>query len=388
MQYFKDEKGEFTPLAKKNVDTGMGLERTLCILNGYSSVYETDLFDGARAKIEELTGKSYSESEEVKKAFRIILDHTRTAVFMIGDQKGITPSNVDQGYVLRRLIRRAVRYGRKINLPDNSLSLIAERYIEKYAGVYPELSVNAEKIKDELNKEEAKFSKSLQNGLKEFDKVIKSLQGDTIDGVTAFHLYDTYGFPVEITEELAKENGVKVDLEGFKKAFLEHQEKSHAGSEQRFKGGLADTKEETARLHTATHLLQAGLKKFLSQDIMQKGSNITAERLRFDFNFPRPCTKEELKQVEDYVNFIISQDVPVEMREMTVEEAKAEGAIGVFDSKYGDKVKVYKMGEYSMEICGGPHASRTGELGKFKITKEQSSSAGIRRIKAEISPIE
>ncbi len=382
MQYYKHEDGSYTKLKQKNVDTGMGLERTLCILNGVESVYDIELFDTAKAKIEELTGKKYGENEEVTKAYRIILDHVRTSTFLIGDTRGIAPSNVDQGYVLRRLIRRAVRFGRQIGLPTGTLSEIAKCYIEKYKLSYPELNDNAERIIDELNKEEEKFSKTLADGLKEFNKVISHIQGNVFPGKTAFRLYDTFGFPLEITAELAREKGFTVDEEGYKAADEAHREKSSVGSEQKFKGGLADTSEATARLHTATHLMQAALKKVLGPSVSQKGSNITVERLRFDFNFDRPMTKEEIAEVEKLVNEAIRADVPVEMQEMTVEEAKHSGAVGVFDSKYGDKVKVYTMGEYSKEICGGPHAHHTGELGKFRIVKEQSSSAGVRRIKA------
>ena len=388
MQFYKNEDGSYSKLKQKNVDTGMGLERTLCILNGVESVYDTELFDSAKAEIESLTGKKYGESEEVTRAFRIILDHVRTATFMIGDRKGIVPSNVDQGYVLRRLIRRAVRFGRAIDLPENSLAKIAKKYVEKYSLAYEELKENEQKIYDELGKEEERFSKTLEGGLKEFNKVITFIQGNVFPGKTAFRLYDTFGFPLEITQELAKEKGFTVDEEGYKKAFEEHQKKSSQGSEQKFKGGLADTSEQTARLHTATHLMQAALKKVLSPTVSQKGSNITTERLRFDFNFDRPMTAEEIEKVEELVNAAIKADVPVTMEEMTVKQAKESGAVGVFDSKYGDKVKVYTMGEYSKEICGGPHANRTGELGSFKIIKEQSSSAGIRRIKAVISPEE
>ena len=382
MQFYKNEDGTYSKLKQKNVDTGMGLERTLCILNGVESVYDTELFDTAKAKIEELTGTHYGDSPEITKAYRIILDHVRTATFMIGDTKGIVPSNVDQGYVLRRLIRRAVRYGRQLDLPAKSLSAIANCYVEKYAYYYDELLTNKDKIMSELDKEEEKFSKTLVDGLKEFNKVVTHIQGTTFPGKTAFRLYDTFGFPLEITQELAKENGFTVDVDGYNNAFAEHQKKSSVGSEQKFKGGLADTSEQTARLHTATHLMQAALKKVLSPTVSQKGSNITVERLRFDFNFDRPMTAEEIAEVEKLVNEAIAADVPVTMEEMTVDEAKAQGAVGVFDSKYGEKVKVYTMGEYSKEICGGPHASRTGELGHFKIVKEQSSSAGIRRIKA------
>ena len=382
MQYNKQADGSFAPLAQKNVDTGMGLERTLCILNGYKSVYETDLFQNAIAKLEELSGKKYGESDEVTKAMRIIADHIRTSTMLLGDQRGVTPSNVDQGYVLRRLIRRAVRFGRVIDLKEGALSEIAKVYVEQYKGIYPEIGENAEKIVTELEKEVARFSSVLQQGLKEFEKVISYLPVKRLSGKTAFKLYDTYGFPIEMTVELAKEIGYEVDVEGYHKAFEEHQQKSHAGAEQRFKGGLQDNTEEVTRLHTATHLMNAALRTLVDENIRQKGSNITAERLRFDFNLDRPLTPEEIKKIEEYVNNAIAAKADVICTEMTVAEAKAMGAIGVFDSKYGEKVKVYEMGKYSTEICGGPHAANTGELGHFRIVKEQSSSAGVRRIKA------
>lgn len=383
MQFERHQDGTYTPLSQKNVDTGMGLERTLSILNGVSSVYDTDVFDGAKSKIEELTGKKYGESEEVTKAFRIILDHVRTATFMLGDQKGITPSNVDQGYVLRRVIRRAVRYGKQLGLEEGKLSEIALCYVDKYKNVYEELKVNENKIVTELNKEEEKFSKALVEGLKEFNKVITYVKGEVFPGKTAFRLYDTFGFPIEMTEELAYEKGYKVDMEGYKSAYEEHQKKSQVGSEQKFKGGLAEQNETTARLHTATHLLNAALKSVLKNpDINQRGSNITVERLRFDFNFDRKLLPEELEAVEKWVNDAIKANATITMEEMTVEEAKAQGAIGIFTNKYGDKVKVYTMGEFSKEICGGPHAKTTGELGEFKIVKEEASSSGVRRIKA------
>ncbi len=385
MQFEKKADGTYEKLKQKNVDTGMGLERTLSILSGVPTVYDTDVFAGAKAKIEELTGKKYDESPEITKAFRIILDHVRTATFMLGDQKGVTPSNVDQGYVLRRLIRRAVRYGRQLGLEQGSLSLIAMTFVEKYKHVYTELEDNREKIVTELNKEEEKFSKTLIDGLKEFNKVITYIKGDVFPGKTAFRLFDTFGFPIEITTELAEEKGFKVDVQGYEDAFKAHREKSQQGSEQKFKGGLAEQNETTQRLHTATHLLNAALKEVLGDpNINQCGSNITVERLRFDFNFPRKLTPEELKAVEDWVNDAIKSNAPVTMEEMTVEEAKAQGAVGVFTNKYGDRVKVYTMGSYSKEICGGPHANTLGELKQFKIKKEEASSAGVRRIKAII----
>ncbi len=397
MRFNKTAEGTFEELKQKNVDTGMGLERALCVLNGKTSVYETDLFATAIKKIEELTGKKYGEDEEVTRAFRVLLDHVRTATFMIGDEKGISPSNTDQGYILRRIIRRAVRYGRKIDLPEGALAKIAATYVEKYKKVYPELEANSARITEELNTEEAKFTKTLQQGLKEFEKCVNGIERKnafmaakdsayvpetTIGGKQAFHLYDTYGFPVEITAEMAKEKGLTVDVAAYEEAFKEHQEKSKAGSEGKFACGLADHKEETTRLHTATHLLHAALKKVLGEDVNQKGSNITEERLRFDFNFPRAMTAEEIKAVEDLVNEQIAKNIPVEMKEISLEEARAAGFTGLFESKYGEVVKTYSIGDFSREICGGPHAATTGELGKFKIVKEQSSGAGIRRIKA------
>lgn len=383
MQYNKNEQGKYEPLAQRNVDTGMGLERTLCILNGKESVYETDIFEKAIQKLEELTGIKYGQDEQTTKAFRVILDHVRTATFMLGDVKGIVPSNTDQGYILRRIIRRAVRFGRNVGLPQGALNTVSKTIIEKYAEVYPELVANSAKIEEELNKEEAKFLKTLAQGIKEFEKVVAALpDGGEIDGVTAFHLYDTYGFPVEITVEMASEKGVKVDVDGYNKAYAEHQQKSRAGSEQKFACGLADHKEETTCLHTATHLLQAALKKVCSPDICQKGSNITEERLRFDFNFARKLTPEEVKSVEDMINDIIAQNIPVVMKEMPIEQAKAEGFTGLFESKYGEVVKTYSIGEFSKEICGGPHAESTGALGTFKIAKQENVSAGVKRIKA------
>ena len=384
MQYFKNADGTFSPLKQKNVDEGMGLERMLCILNGYKSVYETDLFKPAIALIENLSGHKYDESETVTKAMRIIADHIRTSTFLIGDVKGIVPSNVDQGYILRRLIRRAVRFGRIIDLPERSLSKIAEQYISQYQDVYQYLLTNKDRIVSELDKEEIRFSNTVQQGLKEFEKVITHIPTKTISGKTAFRLYDTFGFPIEMTEELAHENGFEVDVQGYEDAFKEHQKKSQAGAEQKFHGGLADNSEETAKLHTATHLLHSALMKVLGGEARQRGSNITAERLRFDFGFDRAMTADEIKAVEDLVNEQIKKNIPVVCEEMTVDEAKAQGAIGIFDNKYGEKVKVYTIGDFSKEICGGPHASNTGDLKSFKITKEQSSSAGVRRIKAVI----
>ena len=383
MQFNKTVDGKYEPLKQKNVDTGMGLERTLCILQGKKSVYETDLFAPIIAAIESIGSGKYGSDEETTKAIRIVADHIRTSVFMIGDEKGVACSNVDQGYILRRLLRRAVRFAKKLDIEIGKLTVVAEAVIEEYKDVYPELEINRDRIVNEITAEEERFERTLQGGIKEFEKLCHYLVGDTISGKASFKLYDTYGFPIEMTVELAKEKGLKVNIDDFNKAFAEHQQKSHAGAEQKFKGGLADHSEATARLHTATHLMHRALKEVLHDDnANQKGSNITEERLRFDFTFPRALTPEEIREVEDKVNEAIKADVPVVCEEMTVEEAKEQGAVGLFAAKYGEKVKVYTMGKYSKEICGGPHASHTGELGHFRIVKEQSSSAGVRRIKA------
>ena len=443
MQYNKNAEGKFEPLSQKNVDTGMGLERTICVLNGKKSVYETDSFTGILAKIAELSGKTYGSDEETTKAFRIIADHMRTSTFIMGDDRGVSPSNVDQGYVLRRLIRRAVRYGMGIGMPDGFTGEIAKVIIAQYQDVYPELKRNEAFVLEQLSLEENRFARTLRQGEKEFEKIYTNVQntrallqsilsaadkvavaqeyaqtkklrpspdlmpiiqaaqaGDetalmeavnarlstlnVMDGRSAFKLYDTYGFPIEMTMELAKEKGLTVDEKDFAERFKQHQATSHAGAEQRFKGGLADHSEQTACLHTATHLLHAALRKVLGPEVAQKGSNITAERLRFDFSFGRKMTAEELAEVERLVNESIAAKVPVVCTETTVAEAKAEGAIGLFESKYGEKVKMYTMGSFSKEICGGPHAANTGDLVSFKIKKEESSSAGVRRIKAVI----
>lgn len=383
MEFNKTAEGKYELLDRKNVDTGMGLERTLCILQGKKSVYETDVFAPIISCIEGCSGKEYGKNAIDDKAIRIIADHVRTSVFMIGDEKGITPSNVDQGYILRRLIRRAIRFARQINMSDDGLVKIAAVVIDIYKEQYTELDRSSKQILDELETERVRFEKTLTNGIKEFEKLCHYLVGDTISGKASFRLYDTFGFPIEMTAELAAERGLKVNYEDFEKAFEEHQKKSQQGADKKFKGGLQDNGEMTTRLHTATHLMHKALKTVLNDDnVNQKGSNITAERLRFDFTFGRPMTPEEVQETERLVNEAIAADVEITCDEMTVEDAKAGGAVGLFASKYGEKVKVYTMGQFSKEICGGPHAARTGELGKFKILKEQSSSAGVRRIKA------
>ena len=385
MQYNKTADGQYVPMAKKNVDTGMGLERTVCTLNGCKTVYETDAFTNIIAKISELSGKHYDDDEATTKAFRIVADHLRTSTFIMGDPRGVSPSNVDQGYVLRRLIRRAVRFGMGLGMPEGFTAEIGKVVIDQYADVYPELKQNENFVLEQFKLEETRFARTLRQGEREFEKAVSRMgENKVIDGVVAFNLYATYGFPIEMTRELAKEHGLTVDEAGFEKHFAEHQKSSHAGAEQRFKGGLADSSAQSARLHTATHLLHAALRRVLGDEVAQKGSNITPERLRFDFSFGRKVTKDELAQVEALVNEWIKADVPVVMTETTVEDAKKEGAIGLFESKYGERVRMYTMGEYSKEICGGPHASHTGELVSFKILKEESSSAGVRRIKAVI----
>ena len=383
MEYNKTQEGEYLPLKNKNVDTGMGLDRTIAVLQGKKSVYETDLFTAIISKIEELSGKKFGEDSDTTRSMRIVADHCRTSVFILGDEKGVTPSNLDQGYVLRRLIRRAVRYGRALELPAQFTWQVAKVILDEYGEAYPELLANKTRIHDELNKEEAKFAKALGRGLNELEKLTRDMkQGDTIDGKSAFKLYDTYGFPIEITCELAEEKGLKVDVKGFDEAFSKHQEISSQGADQKFRGGLADGGEQTARLHTATHLLLAALRNKFGDSVEQRGSNITPERARFDFNFERKVTREELDELEAWVNNAIKADAPITVEEMPLDKAQEAGAVGIFTSKYQDVVKVYTAGEFSKEICGGPHAKSTGELGSFKIKKEQSSSAGVRRIRA------
>jgi alanyl-tRNA synthetase len=372
MQYNKNKEGKYEPLSQKNVDTGMGLERTLAVLEGLDDNYRTDLFWPIIEKIQELGGKKYDDQT---KEMRIIADHLKAATFILGDEKGIAPSNTGQGYVLRRLIRRAVRYGKQMGL-KNFTSSIVEVVIEMYGKVYPELSKNSDFILNSLEQEEEKFEKTLEKGLKEFEK-----------GTDPFILFTSYGFPFELTKELADEKGIKIDEEKFKKELGKHQELSRTASAGMFKGGLSDAGEETKRLHTATHLLRQALEIVLEQPVMQKGSNITPERLRFDFNLDRKMTDEEKKKVEQIVNEKIKENLPVNRAVMKKEEAEKTGAAHTFGEKYGDEVSIYYIGDsiekaWSKEFCGGPHASSTGQLGKFKITKEESVSAGVRRIKA------
>lgn len=379
MEYYRDENGNLTKLAQQNVDTGMGLERTITVLNGLESVYDSDVFQNLKIKLEELSGKNY---EDNKKSFRIIMDHVRTSTFILGDDHAITPSNVGAGYVLRRLIRRAIRHLRKLELMEDALVKLADVVINDYKDIYSELERNKENIYHELENEGIKFGKTIKDGEKLFYKVIKHLEGTIISGADAFKLFDTFGFPLEMTEELARENNLTVDIDGFNEAFIKHQEKSRTIDAGSFKGGLADSSYESTKYHTLAHLMLAALQQMYGPDIIQKGCNITSERIRFDFNLDHKMTDEEKNELTNIVNEKIKEGIPVTMEEIPYEEAKAKGAHGTFEDKYGSIVKVYSIGDFSKEICGGPHVSNTNELGTFKIIKEESSSAGVRRIKA------
>ena len=377
MQYNKTKDGKYEPLKAPNVDTGLGLERVIGLLQGKSSVYDTELFADVIAKIKEL-----SPNYNVASA-RIIADHLRTSMFMIVD--GVRPSNVEQGYVLRRLLRRVIRHMRKIGFNPDDITVLIDTFVKITTEMYPEIPANQDTIKEVVIEEKNKFMKTLEHGEKEFSKNVAKAKAEgkeKLDGQVVFRLYDTFGFPPEMTAELAEEAGLKIDMEEFNELFKKHQDLSRAGSEAKFKGGLADHSEQTTAYHTATHLLHKALRIVLGENATQKGSNITAERLRFDFANPCKVTPEQLKEVEDIVNEQIKRDLPVTCEEMTLEEAKASGATGLFANKYGEKVKVYTIGDFSKEICGGPHVDRTGGMGHFKILKEEGVAAGIRRIKA------
>ncbi|MFW5741868.1 MAG: alanine--tRNA ligase [Spirochaetota bacterium] len=385
MQYNKQTDGSFVKLDRKCVDTGMGVERTSTILQGKETVYDTEMFTPVIEAIEKVTGAAYGCDEASDASIRIIADHAKTATHIIGDEQGVLPSNVGAGYILRRLIRRAVRHGRKLGLTEPFLASIGEVIVDMYASIYPTLASKRREVLDELTREEQKFLETLRKGEHEFEKLLPNLQKNparVIPGRVAFRLYDTYGFPVEITEELAREHEMSVDREGFEEAFRKHQERSKADSAGTFRGGLADHTEMTTRLHTATHLLHKALREVLGDHVAQKGSNITAERLRFDFSHPEKMSAEEIKRVEEIVNRQIERDLPVDFTEMTLEEARDSGAVALFGDKYDEVVKVYRIGDFSREVCGGPHVEHTGELGRFRIVKEQSSSQGVRRIKA------
>lgn len=396
MQYVVEKEGEkVKQLKKPNIDTGMGLERTVVILNGLKSVYDCGILKEVIDFISSKAKVKYLENENSKRSYRIIADHLRSALFILGDAHGVLPSNVGQGYILRRFIRRAVNCARNIGFETKYFENILNMYVDRHGEDYSDIKRNREFAISELNKEVEKFSKALEEGHKEFDKVINGIEKhkefakskgevvpNIISGKACFRLYDTFGFPFELTKELASERGYEVDEEGYKKAFEEHQEKSRTASAGTFKGGLADTSMASAHLHTATHLLMAGLRKMFGNGVMQKGSNITPERMRLDFNVDHKLTPEEIKNLEDFVNDAIKKAIPVTYEEMSIDDAKKSGAVGVFESKYGDVVKVYTIGDVSKEICGGPHAKNTADLHHFKIVKEESSSAGIRRIKA------
>lgn len=382
MEYNKNADGTYSPLPQKNVDTGMGLERVLPIINGVDTVYKTELFLPLIEKIKELTGVSLTQQNE--RQIRIICEHTRAFTFILSNDRRIVPSNTEQGYIVRRLIRRAIRHCMSL-FGKNILVLLVITVIDNYCDVYNELDRNRQFIISEIEKESALFERTLDLGLKIAESYFSKIGDDKVlDGEIAFRLYDTYGFPVEFTAELAEEKGYSIDMDSFNRKFKEHQRLSRQGAEQKFKGGMADNSEQTTRLHTATHLLNGALRKVLGEGVYQRGSNITSERLRFDFAFDRKLTSAELLEVENIVNDAIHQDIEIHDEEMTFEEAKTQGAIGVFASKYGEIVKVYTIPGYSKEICGGPHASHTGELISFKILKEESSASGVRRIKAVI----
>ncbi len=398
MQYNKNEEGKFVPLGRHNVDTGMGVERTICMMSGAPTVYDTEIFAPIMAAIDALRSKGYSSrqpavdnqlsDDDVLKARRIIADHMRTATFILCDPKGgVKPGNVGANYVLRRLIRRAVRYARMLGIGEGFTVKLAEVICDKYNHVYPELKVNLQQCKLDLEAEEKRFNATLDKGEAMYKKVAEQLKlhgQSQISGKTAFKLYDTFGFPLEMTCEMAAKDGLQVDRAGFDEANRKHQELSRTTSAGSFKAGLQDNSAVVTRMHTATHLLHAALHKVLGPTALQKGSNITPERLRFDFTWPEKLTPEQIKAVEDLVNGWIREGIDVTKKLTTVEEAKSEGAMALFGSKYGDQVSLYTIGDISKEICCGPHVTNTSELGSFKIQKEQSSSAGVRRIKAVI----
>lgn len=381
MEYQKNKDGSIMELTQKNVDTGMGYERIVSVLEGVNDNYQTSIWKEIIAKIAQVSGKPY-EGNEV--SMRIIADHVRTSVFISADDAGIIPSNTDQGYILRRLIRRAIRHAKKLEIDMNSdwLLDIAKEVIKKYENYYQEINNNKEKVLEVLKNEAVKFNKTLEKGLREFDKLLNHIDGKIIDKDNAFKLYDTYGFPIELTVEMAHEHGLEVDSLGFNEKFKEHQELSRTASAGKFKGGLASSGEVETKYHTATHLLNAALKIVVGKDVHQRGSNITEMRMRFDFSCDHKLTDDEKTKVENIVNEWIKADMPVMMETMSKTDAINSGAEAMFIEKYADVVNVYSIGDVSKEICGGPHVKSTGELGTFKIKKEEASSAGVRRIKA------
>ena len=384
MQYNKQSDGTYAKLAQQNVDTGMGVDRTSAVLQGFDDVFMVETLAPIIVEVEKLSGKKYIDNP---KPFRIIADHVRAATFAIAD--GATPSNVEAGYVVRRLIRRAVRYARDLGINHDFTADLSGLIVDMFAHAYPELEQNRARIAGELNREEAKFAATLARGLHEYQKVAERIQSNgenTIPAPDAFNLYETFGFPLPLTVELAREQGLNVDEPGFEKLYQEHKEESRRGSEQKFKGGLADHAETTTRLHTATHLLHQALRQVLGTSVHQMGSNITAERLRFDFSYPEKLTPEQIAEVERIVNKQIAKDLPVSVDVMTLDQATQSGALAFFGEKYGDQVKVYTMGSFSKEVCGGPHVTHTGELGKFKIAKQEAVGQGVRRVRAVLLP--
>ncbi|MFH1790082.1 MAG: alanine--tRNA ligase [bacterium] len=396
MEFNKTIENAYEPLSQKNIDTGMGLERTLKVLNNFGDVYQIDTLWPLIKKIEEISGKEYIENFATTKAMRIIVDHIRSVAFIIGDNQGISPGNVDQGYIVRRLIRRAIRSAHSIGIKEDFCSEIAKKVIEIFKDVYFEMSKNSDRIINEIAIEENKFRNTIEKGIKQLQSELELVQDKKeLSGLKAFDLYQSYGFPLEMTVEMANEKGIKVNKKEFEEEMEKHQNLSRLGANEKFKGGLADESEISKKYHTATHLLHATLRKVLGNHVEQRGSNINAQRLRFDFSHPEKMTEDQKKEVEDLVNAVIKHDYVVSQKEMTIEEAKDKNAIGLFDEKYSNRVKVYSIGNedadpvaevgslaFSREICGGPHVKKTGLLGKFEIVKEKASSAGVRRIKA------
>ncbi len=390
MQYTKTIEGKYPEVAQKNIDTGMGVERAVAVLNGFDNVYECDTLKPILEKVKVLAGKNYTPKLHEKNA-RIIADHIRAAVMILGDDKGIVPSNVEQGYVLRKFIRRSVRHARLLGISGKFCADVAGTTVDVMGKVYPEIVKNSARIFDELTREEEKFSAALENGIKVLERKISELSskgGKQLSGKDAFDIYQSYGFPIEMVSEICQEKGYLVDSIGFESLLKDHQGISRKGAEQKFSGGLADHGIQTTKLHTATHLLNEALRQIVNMGIYQKGSNITPERLRFDFNYGEKLTDEQVKKVEDWVNSAIKSCAEVEMKIMPLEDAKKLGVQGVFEAKYGEQVKVYTIQKnekvFSRELCGGPHVKNTGEIGKFKITKQEAVAAGVRRIKAVV----
>jgi alanyl-tRNA synthetase len=381
IEFNRDKKGNLNKLEFSSVDTGAGLERFAMVLQKKNSVFETDLFSGVLKELERVSKRKYGSDKEVDKAMRVILDHGRACVFLIGD--GVRPEKIDKGYVLRRIIRRMIRFGNKIGLSKEDILDVCRGFIKRYKNEYPELNKEKEII-NTIGEEYDRFIKGLNRGIKLLENIMKNLKTKVIPGQDVFKLYDTYGFPIELTEEIARERGFKIDKEGYERAFERHRKVSSVSASKRFKGGLAELTEESKKLHTATHLLHRALKDVLGEQVEQRGSHITSERLRFDFNFDRKLSEEEIKKIEKIVNDKIKEGLEVKKEIMSVEEAKRKGAIGLFEEKYKDKVSVYSIGDYSKEICGGPHVKNTRELGSFKIIKEESIGSGLRRIKAVV----